>query len=146
METIRTRSIPMTDMSGQIPVSRSIHRALGIVTKALAADAADDRGRTVRDTLLTCPTPEEMAAYVASMPRTDLGKVWDGIIRPVLEGLQPDQKQKVFDSFDAYRRGKSTATGDTKDSFLGRTRDEARNLIRSVNEANRAFWDKRKKA
>ena len=130
MKMIRTRSIPTVDMPGRMPLIKGF--------------SVDHAGMLIRDELLTSPTPKEWAAYAAAQARVDLGTVWDGIILPMLEGLDPDQKQKVIDSFDAYRRARSTATGDTEDSFLGRSSADSRNLNRSINDANRAFWDKRK--
>ena len=134
--------------------------------------------QSVRDVLLTPPTPAEFSAWAKSMAKqVKLGVVWDGAIRPILDGLDDDDASRnmLLTAISAYgeakaaqkeeqkARSKGAAGQDAKKSDLERARsvpamdpmgtmdhlnhldpERAHNIHanRSLNEANRQFWEK----
>jgi hypothetical protein len=98
------------------------------------------------DALLTPATEAELAASARSNGRVDLGRVWDGI-EASLEGLEPEDCEKILDRFDVYREMKKKPNG-TKDheshaDFNKRLAAGDAMNISAMNAANRAFWVKR---
>jgi hypothetical protein len=147
MKTIRNvATVDVVDQPGRMPfgVSRS--------------------GHLVRDVLLTPPTPREFATWAASMARSaDLGKVWTGAFEPILDALNPRDREVVFSRLDAYRemkggdavdvsslfsdqfKGKPGATDTNPDEkrFMGRTSEDTTNMAADMNARNKALWDER---
>ena len=104
-----------------------------------AIKARDARG--TRDTILTPPTAAEWAAiYAKNAGKTDLGTVWDGLIKPVLDALDPDDREKTLKQIDrAYGK-----TRDSASATLADFKEGAAELNRTVNQQNKNFWDKRR--
>lgn len=119
-----------------------------------------------RDVLLSCPTEAEWAAYRKSLPKVDMGLVWDGVIAPALDGLVGDDNDglnMIRTRLDAYAETKAAkrASKDAKKTdlegartipdmdplgttdhlgHLASERVHASRAAQTMNEANRKFW------
>src|SRR5580658_10229264 len=85
-----------------------------------------------RDALLTVATKEELAAYFANRAKTDLGQIWDGSLRPLLDAMPADERDAMIKKLQAY----ATPDGRPEKEFdvgLGASPE-------SINSANTAFW------
>ena len=105
-------------------------------------DRAAKRTRDVLDTMLTCPTEAESAAYRASFQARDPGMIWDGLIMPIFDSVDEATCSKLFASMDAYRaqrKARDAARGRRDSDPLGR-RDTAQE-VRKIQDAHDAMWN-----
>jgi hypothetical protein len=109
--------------------------------------------RKTLDTLLDVPTDAEMAKYFAARAKADLGRVWDGVFKPMLEAMDQATRNEVLTNVKNYElslqsgsmeigpAGSLTSTRDNMaKASLRQWRDATTTLIDDINERNRKFY------
>jgi hypothetical protein len=101
-------------------------------------------GRTT-DTLLLPATPAELQAAAANVAPTDLGKVWDGTFKPILDGLSKANRDALMEQLTTYIEAQNGPHNSDPNSptMVGDANRSARQTIDSIaaiNAANRDFW------
>ena len=128
--------------------------------KTIRARTFDVPGRMAakptKDVLLTPPTPQQLAAWSASMAKqAKLGAIWDGGLQPILEGLDPASRKAVLariavygemranddDPSEEQQDGGKKAVGALDHDPFGRR--ESVKIGEKINRRNREFWNKR---
>jgi hypothetical protein len=111
--------------------------------------------RRMVDTLLSCVTPEEMNKYWEDRSRVDPGKIWDGHFRPMLDAMDPEDREQLIQEVTNYGSSMGSGTlrpgpalslasiGDSGGAQLRRERDLNGRVCDDINEANRKFWAER---
>jgi hypothetical protein len=114
----------------------------------------------VNDTLLSVPTQQEWDEYFAKRAKLDDGMVWNGLLKPTLDAMEPEQRKKMFMRLDSYRRdaglsaselpGWAKNVGRVSDALAGANeiradrdpRTPGSNAARAatMNDANRKRW------
>jgi hypothetical protein len=110
--------------------------------------------RKMRDTLIDVPTDAEMTKYFASRAKADLGLVWDGMFKPMLDAMDSLTRDEFLANIKNYQlslqsgamepgpAGSMTSTRDSvANASLRQWRDSTGRLCDDINERNRKFWD-----
>jgi hypothetical protein len=129
---------------------------LRLIEKVATRDAA------TTDMVLSCPTAEELKAWAASIAKdgVKLGMVWTGLIEPILDGFPREALKAMLERIAVYGEmsaakekpnrttpatfgvGAHPQSGEALADFNRRLAAGDTENIRSMNDANREFWDK----
>jgi hypothetical protein len=102
-----------------------------------------------RDVVLTVPTEAELAAYFSGRTKVDLGKVWDGLIKPMLDNLDRKTRDEVLAKYAGTLASSELTPGPAESLTANNTRPEQEFLLDTsadptdLNAAQNDFWDKR---
>ena len=97
----------------------------------------EQRARQTRDTIITCPTPAEWAAYMKERGKwADLGKYYDGISAG-LESMPEELRNEINRRLDDKRKTSDAARSRDFDP-LDRQKFAEQN--RALNAASRERW------
>jgi len=109
------------------------------------------RQRTT-DAMLSAPTPAELQAYAKSVAQVDLGKLYTGLLQPLLAGLSTADRKRLLDRAmvdveiaegEGDPGGVAPPTNDSAASRRGtarQLRDQATNAVKRMNADAAAAW------